>query len=107
VLPHEYVCVNDDAIEGLEGFEFVTIASTEEGARLNAQDAFPHARVCAIHEKGYLDWADALGERAKKMRALEKPLKGPLEEMIHQLSAIKKLPSWLDQPRKESPVSVL
>ena len=79
-------------VEGLEGFEFVTISSTEEGARLNAQDAFPHGRVRAVHEKRYLDWADALGEHARKMRALEKPLKGPLGKVIQQLSAIKKLP---------------
>ena len=90
--PYEYICVIDDTVEGLEGFEFLTISSTEEGARLNAQDAFPHGRVRAVHEKHYLDWADALGERARKMRALEKPLQGSFGEMIHHLSEIKTLP---------------
>ena len=53
---------NGVMVEGLEGFEFQTIASTEEEARLNAQDAFPHGRVRAVYERltviGLMLWAN-------------------------------------------------
>jgi hypothetical protein len=90
-LCDEYVCIVDDPAEGLEGYEYLTTASTEEEAGINAQVEFPSGIIRAVHQKSYIDWADALGERARKMQAAETPSNDPLGEIIEHLSEVKKL----------------
>ena len=90
-LCDEYVCIVDDPAEGI-GLEYLTTASTEEQAEINAQVEFPSGIVRAVHKKSYLDWADELTERARKSRAAEKVASEPFGEMVQRLSEIKQLP---------------
>jgi hypothetical protein len=87
----EYICIIDDETQGLQGYEHLETAYSEEEAMFNAQEYFPNGRVTAVHDAEYLEWCDSLRARAERKRAQEKPVKGPLGELIDLVAKQKTL----------------